>query len=271
MRRRAAALALLAILSPCFSLAHDFWIEPSTFRPAVGSQVEIHFRVGEGFRGDPVARSQERIVRFVHLSASGASPVPGVDGGEPAGAVRVTEPGLQIVGYRSNNARVDLAAEKFEEYLKEEGLEHAISYRAAKGETAKPSRENYSRSIKSLLCAGSCASGKDRALGFTLELVSEKNPYSAKPGDELPLRLLFEGKPLEGVLVVALPKERPEKKLSARSDVAGRVVFRLPQEGPWLVKAVHMTRAPEGGEVDWESVWASLTFELPEGAPSGSP
>jgi len=31
----------------------------------------------------------------------------------------------------------------------------------------------------------------------------------------------------------------------------------------WLVKAVHMIPLPKDGDADWESFWASLTFELP--------
>ncbi len=265
MRRRIATLAAAGILLYSLSAwAHDFWIEPSTFRPAVGSLVEIALRVGERFRGDPVARSEKRIVRFTLASPEGESPVTGEEGNEPAGSIRITEPGLQIVGYRSNNARVDLPAEKFEQYLKEEGLEKAIALRARRGESEKPSREHYSRCAKSLLSAGDRASGQDRALGFTLELVAEKNPYAARPGDAIPFRLLYRGKPLAGALVVALPQEEPEEKLTARSDAKGCVLFRLARKGPWLLKAVHITPAPPGGEADWESLWASLTFEIPD-------
>ena len=37
----------------------------------------------------------------------------------------------------------------------------------------------------------------------------------------------------------------------------------------WLVKAVHMVQAPAGTDADWESLWASLTFEIPK-RPGGS-
>lgn len=265
MRRRATRLALLAaLLSPLPARAHDFWIEPSIFQPPVGSSVGIHLRVGEHFQGDPVARAEKRIVRFVFVTSSGESPVLGAEGSEPAGTARVAQPGVHIVAYRSNNARVDLEPEKFEQYLKEEGLESIIAERARRSESQKPSREAYSRSVKSLLCAGDCANGGDRAVGLALELVSENNPYAARAGEKMPFLLLWNGKPLEGALVVALSKGGLEKKLSARTDASGRVTFRLPRGGIWLVKTVHMTRAPAGGDVDWESLWASLTFELRE-------
>jgi uncharacterized GH25 family protein len=78
------------------------------------------------------------------------------------------------------------------------------------------------------------------------------------------VRIVFERKPLSGALVVAMNRDDPEKQLSARSDEKGRVAFDLPRGGAWLVKAVHMVAAPARSGADWESLWASLTFEVPQ-------
>jgi uncharacterized GH25 family protein len=55
----------------------------------------------------------------------------------------------------------------------------------------------------------------------------------------------------------------PAKKASARTDAKGRVTLKLPRGGFWLVKAVHMEEAPKTSGFEWESWWASLTFEMP--------
>jgi len=255
------AVALFFAAAPL--LAHDFWIEPSTFRPEVGATVGFALRVGEGFRGDPVPRTPARIERFVLVSASREAPIDGVPGHDPAGVARVSEPGVQVVGYRSHTSRVDLDAPKFEQYLKEEGLESIVAERARRGESAKPSREIYSRCAKSIVTTGVGAkAGHDRELGFTLELIPEKNPHAYTSGGPFPVRLHHRGKPLAGALVVALARAAPEKRLSARTDAEGRVSFAL-APGEWLVKAVHMVPAPAESGADWESLWASLTFEVP--------
>ena len=256
------ALALFFAAAPLF--AHDFWIEPSTFHPEVGATVGVALRVGEGFRGDPVPGMPGRIQRFVLVSPSGETPVDGVESQDPAGVVRITGPGIQVVGYRSNTSRVDLEAEKFEQYLKEEGLEGIVAERARRGESAKPSREIYSRCAKSLLAAGGGGkTGYDRELGFTLELIPEKNPYAGRAVGLFPVRLTYRGAALPGALVVALNRDAPEKRLSARTDAQGRVSLALATSGAWLVKAVHMAPAPAESGADWESLWASLTFEVP--------
>jgi uncharacterized GH25 family protein len=257
------AACVFAVAAPL--LAHDFWIEPTSFHPEVGSLVGLGLRVGQGFRGDPVPRMNEKIVKFVLVSPSGAEkPVEGISGRDPAGRTRVDEAGYLVVGYRSSPSPIELPAEKFEQYLKEEGLEKVSEARVRRGDSEKPSKEIYSRCAKTLLDAGGAgAAGFDRVLGLRLELVAEKSPKKVASAGPMPARLLYEGKPLAGALVFALNRDEPEKRLSARTDGAGRVRFDLPRAGVWLVKAVHMIPAPPESGADWESLWASLTFEVP--------
>lgn len=266
MRRALLALFLAASGAVAAVDAHDMWIEPATFSPATGHLVTIGLRVGQDFIGDPLPRDPALIDQFIIDDADGRRPVIGRPGSNPAGVVRVASPGMAIVGYRSNPSRVELSAEKFAQYLREEGLDAVAAVRAARGQTGGV-REQFSRCAKSLIRTGEpAAPGGDRALGFTLELVAERNPYDVKAGQELPVRLTYEGRPLKGALVTAINQADPTAKVSARADAAGRVRLRLPRAGTWLVKSVHMIAAPAASGADWESFWASLTFEMPGGS-----
>ena len=221
------------------ALAHDFWIEPTTFAPQPGQIVGLRLRVGQDLLGDPVPRDPSLVDRFV----AGGQPVAGRDGADPAGYFRFDSPGLTVVGYQSRPSRVELPPDKFAAYLKEEGLA-----------PRKAGPEIFSRCAKSLVGG----SGADRALGFTLELIAEANPIATR---DLPVRLLYQGRPLSGALVVAFNRRNPSAKQSARSDAQGRVRIQIAHPGLWLVKAVHMVAAPVGVNADWSSYWASLTFE----------
>src|SRR2546430_14913591 len=64
------------------AMAHDFWIEPSTFKPAVGETFMASLRVGQDFLGDPVPRSSQQIERFVVRDAGGEHPVTGFERSE---------------------------------------------------------------------------------------------------------------------------------------------------------------------------------------------
>lgn len=262
--RLAAYTVLAAVLTSAELLAHDFWIQPATYRPDVGSPVAIHLRVGEHFDGDPVPRDPAHIDRFVAVTASGETPVIGLPGKNPAGLTRISSPGLVVVAYSSRTTSVDLEAVKFEQYLREEGLERIIEARAQSGATNKPAREIYSRYAKTLIQAGPATGGHDRVVGMRLELIPGANPYAMASGQSLPLTLMFEGKPLAGVLVVAINRAEPKPPVRARTDRAGHVSLSLPRGGAWLVKAVHMVPAPQASGADWESFWASVTFELPQ-------
>jgi hypothetical protein len=124
--------------------------------------------------------------------------------------------------------------------------------------------------------------GFDRALGLRLELIPETNPY-ARTSDAMTFRLLYEGQPLANALVVAIPSlpMTPEMRIqraqqqtpvallpaslkpSVRTDAAGRATLKL-TKGVWLIKAVHMVPAPKGVAAEWESLWASVTFDAAE-------
>ncbi|HEV7517616.1 MAG TPA: DUF4198 domain-containing protein [Thermoanaerobaculia bacterium] len=274
MHRSRVAFALLVTLWALPLAAHDFWLVPSSFRPAVGSPLALRLRVGENLKGDPVPRDTAQVERFVlrgPLPAGAEVPIAGPPGADPAGFVRVGEAGLYTVVYRSRRTRLDLPPEKFDEALRREGLERILELRQSRGESLKPSTEVFSRCAKALVLVGgtaapagpSASAGFERPVGMTLELIPEKNPYGLKPGEELPLRLLYQGKPLADALVIALGLHQTDGKLAARSGKDGRVRLRLPEGGFWLIKSVHMVPAPTAIGVDWESLWASLTFDLP--------
>ena len=260
--KRLAYLCVAVMLSGASLSAHDMWIEPTTFSPGLGEIVGVRLRVGEKLIGDPLPRNPALLNQFVVEDADGRRPVTGRNGADPAGFVRAAAPGLLIIGYRSNPSAIEQTAEKFNQYLKEEGLDAVAAARARRGHTGTV-REMFSRCAKSLVQSGAPSEAQgDRSLGFPLELVAGRNPFAIGAGEELPVRLAYESRPVAGVLVVAINRSQPSEKLMARTDREGRVRFRLPRSGMWLIKAVHMVEAPAGAGADWVSYWASLTFEL---------
>jgi uncharacterized GH25 family protein len=263
MFRRLALLVVAIAVSGASLFAHDMWIDPTTFSPESGQIVGVRLRVGQDLLGDPLPRDPALINQFIVEDEAGRKPLVGRDGADPAGFLRVATPGLHVIGYRSHPSAVELTPEKFNQYLKEEGLDAVAALRARRNETGVKAREIFSRCAKSLVLSGSANEKQsDRSLGFTLELVAERNPYAIRPGQDLPVRLTYENRPLPGALVVALNRLNPAEKLAARTDMDGRVRLQLRPGGMWMVKAVHMVPAPAGTNAEWASYWASLTFEV---------
>jgi uncharacterized GH25 family protein len=250
--------------------AHDFWIQPSSFAPAVGATVALRLLVGEHGVGEPVPRDPARIVRFDAVgpdAAAGAVPTIGYPGDEPAGVLALPSPGLWLAAYRSKPSFLELEPAQFAEYLRSEGLDRALAERDRRGEQSLRSREFFSRCAKALVRVGG-RSGRDRVLGLTLELVAEGDLATLGSAKVLPVQLLYEGQPLQQALVIALPLAEPTALVQARTDRNGRVRLALSRPGAWLVKTVHMIRLSGDPRAEWESFWASLTLEVAGDGPA---
>lgn len=235
--KRILFIALLAL--PLH--AHDFWIEPSTFRPAAGATVSAELRVGERFAGDPVPRRSPGIEQFVVRDAAGERSVKGIENRHPAGFVRMDGAGPAVLAYVAKPYAHEITAAQFARFLGEEGI-RGIRFSNAM------QRERFVRYAKSIV--NEPAALVTEPFRWRFELVPDAALST--------FQLLYEGKPLRDAQVTAISPDG--KRLSARTDRHGRVRFTL-DRGVWLVKSVHVLRAPAGAEFDWESLWASLTFE----------
>jgi hypothetical protein len=139
-------------------------------------------------------------------------------------------------------------------------------------------------------------------VGLPLELLPLRDPAGLAPGADgadLTVRLLWQGQPLPGALVKATLLADPTPKpaadapaalpfgapaatgLRVRTDARGDAVLHLPRGGAWFVGAEHMLVAENGVALDglsaadpargretlppadYESFWASLTFDVP--------
>ena len=265
----AALLGLSAGLTPAGAQAHEFWIEPSAFALEPGGRIGVRLCVGDGFEGWSLARNTQRIEKFVVAGPAGEQPIVGMDGSDPAGIVRLAAPGGYVIAYRSNRAFTELPAAEFDAYLRDKGLEKFAAERSERGASHRKVREAYSRHSKALIRVGD-ADGTliDRPMNLRLELIAEPDLLGARPDELRTVRLLHDGKPLAGALVVAARPGSADDDLRVRTDADGRAIFRLHAPGMWRVAAVHMIEAHGNDAADWESFWASLTFELPSHAPA---
>jgi uncharacterized GH25 family protein len=272
----AVAVVLAAcVLATHAARAHDFWIEPSTFHPLPGANIAVGLRVGQDFVGDPVPRSSRAIAQFIVRQSGTDAPIIGIEHIDPAGFFRADGQSTAVIAYRSLPSNVELPADRFEEYLRLEGLERIIDLRAERGASAKGGRERFSRYAKTLLTGEQTSAAATQPIGLAYEIVPDEDPTvrsSVFRG-----RVLHDGKPLGGALVVAVLRSDPSVRLATRSDTRGAFAFTLPRPGAWLIKSVHMVPASPFSDVDgvglwgslfsdadWASLWASLTFESPQ-------
>lgn len=243
--------------------AHEFWLQPLSHQPQPNSVVRLSFHLGERFAGRPVPYDADRIEKFFVLGPDGEGRVAGRSGGAEVFA-RVTSPGSYVVSYRSKRTHNDMAPKAFEAYLAEEGLASIVEDRKRRSEQNDPGREVFSRCAKALLTVGD-AGLHDRRIGLPVEIVIDARLATAGPAQApLGARVFYDSRPLSGTRVIAVSQSHPEKLMIGSTDAQGRVSFALPHAGVWMLTTLHMVRAPEELDADWESFWASSTFQIPQ-------
>ena len=255
----------LVLLAGAPLWAHDFWLQPAQFHFEKPGPLKVYAYIGDHFEGDRIIPSPQLVDAFQLMTPTASRDlIPGI-GTDIAGVVALKEPGIAVVAYRGKRSHLRLAPAKFEAYLAEEGLDDIIRQRRETGRTKEPGNEVYSRCAKALICTGDAgaaeASDYGRTIGHTLELVPLTNPLALNDEQVLRMKLLFRGTPLADKRVTAYCKDLRNRPVVARTNAAGEVTLPLNRAGIWMVKAVHMVPLEAPQEVDWESFWASFTFE----------
>jgi uncharacterized GH25 family protein len=248
--------------------AHDYWIDPETFTPAAGHLVPFRLLVGDDLQVE-TERSFEKkaTVRFQIVSSARSRDLigSGVEGKTPFAKLNFDKDGTHWVGLERDRRSIRLEAEKFNDYLTEEGLNRVLEQRRLAKEDTKPARERYSRYLKCLIvCGGKSDDTWKKTFDHRLEIVPLANPATVEPGKMLKVRVLFEGKPLPDVALFALHREADrvhKQKLKTAKD--GTAEVKITHAGPWLLRMVHMRRCADRDEADWESFWTSLAFAAP--------
>ena len=179
--------------------------------------------------------------------------------------------GTYMIGV-STAARVfTLTAEEFNEYLVHDGIVDAIVQREAAGRTNEEATERYSKHVKALVQVGGARSGEwSHELGYPVEFIPLQNPYALAVGDELQVRFLRAGQPVGNQLVYAsydghhghdAAGEHVEA-VTTRTNEDGVATIPLTGAGRWYVRTIHMVETTTEPDVDYESNWATLTFEV---------
>ncbi len=265
--KKNAATVLVAVAASFPAFAHEFWIAASPFDPAVDAPTEVTLNVGEFFVGDRVGVTTSHAKSVHVLSVGKDQDLLGlVPTGSMLPSLTLSFPaaGSHVLAYESLPSQIELRADQFHAYLHDEGLDGIIRQREAAGAAAAPGRERFRRSAKTLLRVGDATDGTStRSAGLRLEITPTTDPLAAVAGDSLRFVLTFEGKPRPGVLVRAWHRQgRQTTTIRATTDAQGGFVLALPFPGMWMLNAVHMVPATDSAEVDWDSFWGSLTFEM---------
>ncbi len=180
------------------------------------------------------------------------------------------EVGTYVVGVSTTVSRIDLSANDFNEYLEHDGVLDILAARKQEGALGEDARERYSKHVKAIIQVGQERTDTyTHRLGYPSEIVPLSNPYDLGVGDTFEILVMIDGQPVAGQLIYASHEGYHGHDgegghliaVETRTDDQGKARFNLEAAGRWYVTVIHMVKVDEEG-VDYESKWASLTFEI---------
>ncbi len=259
-------IAASAFLLLAFAFGHDMWLESDSFFVEPGREVWI--RVGNGiiYEKSENAVTPDRIAVLKGL-APDAEPI-SIGQGEVHEEwlrfpFRAEKPGNYWIGVATKPRPIKLSGADFNSYLEHDGLPDALEERRRQGILDREEVEEYSKYVKIFLQVGESLSDNfDVPLGLAIELVPQRNPSQLSPGDELPIRALYQGEPLSGLLIHSGCADSSETA-SRRTDRRGIAAIAVPASGRCYARAIYL-RQVESDEFSYRSHWAALTFEVRE-------
>ena len=267
-RRTGAITVGLILVAVAVASAHDMFVKPARF--FVGENAEVLVRVLNGTFSkseNSIARARVRDISVVgpagreQLDTAAWS----ANGDTSTFHVRTGAAGTYVIGVSTRPNAIALEAKDFNLYLRDDGIPDVLEARCRDDELEKPARERYAKHVKALIQVGEARSEHFATeLGYPAELVPLDNPYALARGGPLRVRTLVDGQATANQFVLyggRTPNGARLEQRSVRSDSAG--VARIPLRGPgvWYVKFINMAQTP-GDTVDYESTWATLTFQV---------
>lgn len=256
-------LVTLMVSAAMFAVAHEFWMQPLKFYYLVGEKISISFQVGENFVGDGWALKKERLLRVEHHDSKGMKDIAplAVEAKTEQLSVDASVEGTQVIVMESTPAFIELEAEKFNDYLKEDGLDEIFNERVKKNASDQAGKEFYSRHTKLIVQVGN---RKDelwkKVQNLPIEIIPEQNPAELKVGSKISFKILFEGKPLFGAKVRVFNRFNNRTTMQPIfSQQDGRIEAHVSNPGPWMISVVKMVPSTDP-KADWRSYWGSLVF-----------
>ena len=245
--------------------AHEFWLQPKKYRYNLGEEIKIDLMVGESFTGEYWDLNKHKVEKMQLHRSSGvkelAASVTKTKGNNLS--LKADLEGTYLFAMQSNAAYLELPADEFNAYLKEDGLDYILDERKKLNQSDKPSRENYTRFAKLLLQVGTKTDDTfKKQLGLRYEIVPDQNPYSLKTGDYLGCKVYYEGKPAAFALVKVWSTVNNTTFLqNIYTERDGTIKFPIGTKGAWMVSSARMIKS-ENKNADYHSLWSSLVFEI---------
>lgn len=267
MRTAAFLVTFALFLSLGKAQSHEFWINPLNYQVDDGNIV-ASLRVGQEFGGVAASYLPRNFVRFDVIVGDAVSPVAGRMGDNPALDISGVPDGLAIIVHETTVNRLTYDEwDRFLGFAEHKDFPDIEARHDARSLPREGFRESYIRYAKSLVAVGN-GDGNDRLVGLLTEIVAGANPYTDELDGSMPVQVFHDGVPRAGAQLELFDRA-PDGTVTItlyRANETGQATLPVQPGHEYLVDAV--TLIEDEASVDdgpvWRSLWASLTFSVPE-------
>ena len=262
----AAALCLIVPQAQ----AHEFWIEAEDWIVAPGDTAVAHFRLGQEFKGSSMSYLPQRTARYDVAQGDTVAQADVVIGDRPAFSMTDADEGLLIVIHETTSSSLTYNErdgrsgwERFNGFIEHKAMTGVPEAHLARGLPKEGIKEDFARFAKALIAVGDGA-GEDRAFGLRTEIVALENPYTDDMTDGIDVQVLLDGEPRAGSQVELFEKTADGEVTITLHTADENGMATLPVSPGLTYFADSVAMLPLEGDAMWESLWAALTFAVPE-------
>ena len=255
---RKLQLSILFLFFLCVTAsAHDYWITPDSFHPHENSFINAALSSGHSYFGDVEVPD---ITRFqLNLLTPDGRQIPLAYSGMNHEAARATVP---ILG---SGTYVISSASSKPSYWSKTKNGSVPGPRSMVKDAIQGGK--YVKSVKTFLTVGSGSDTYKKVLGYKIEIVPQANPTTLKPGQTLPLLVLYNDNPLPDATVFGVfegykLKEKKSYPIETKTDANGIARISMNRTGKWLVGAKYQFNSPKNPDADYENYRAYIMFNI---------
>ena len=250
MRKMLLFLLLIPFLfTGNLAYAHCLWLNINNDQPRIGQAVQIEIGWGHKFPKDEVIK--EGFLNQVYALDSKGTKI-------PLKQISPTEfeflPTAQDTYMILGNIHPGFLSKTTDGYKMQskKGLENVFSC------------FRFDMRTKAVMNVGDKEEMPDHFVGDTLEIIPLKNPKHLKQGEILPVKVIYNKKPLPSVDIQATYagfSDQPNTfALCTKTDNKGIARIKVLQKGSWLIKILHEVLYPDQDECDTYRYIYSFTF-----------
>ncbi len=264
------------------ALAHNTWLLSSAYSSKQATTVRLAVATSEHFPTSEYRTSPDRIAEWVDRLGQERSAIRDyhLEGLELVAEVHLDKPGVHVVAAALHPRFIEFEGSYFEEYLADEHATEALAIRRNTGAGKQPGRMYYTKLLKTFIEIGVQATSDYKTpVGHMLEIIPLSNPCRWRVGDQVTVRVLYEGKPAANLRVSSghdhmakhthRTSESHDYIESVFTDAEGEATLTLDCPGQWflrthLIRPIKDAKQRSGASprADWESFWASITFRV---------